>query len=275
MVRRPKAVIILIAVLTLLNMQIVTAKVNSLETSSSKKNAEQKRITVNLLDVDIYDALAVIAEKGRINIVTSPEVEGSVRIRLVDVPWNVALDTILKIYGYGYQRRGDIITVFPLERIEALEEAEAMETAVVTLQYLNAKDVQKALQPQLSSRGRITVVEKRGQRGWEFGEESESEGGMEFAKKKRVTEEPETYSRTLIITDIPSQLEIVRRIIAEIDKEPRQILIQTRIMEVNRDRLKDLGIDWGTGSTVAGRRLHRGQRRRGADLPSAAAPDGG
>lgn len=220
---------------------------------AENSDISSKRITVNLAGVDIDSVLDVIAEKGNVSIVSSPDVKGTVRVRLTNVPWNIALDTILGLYGYGYKRRGDIISVFPLENLNSAVGMEALESEVITLQYLDAKDAKKSLEPQLSNRGKITVVERRGKKGWEFtsAETGKADEGADFVKGKRVAEEPETYSRTLIITDVPSQLEIIRGIIAEIDKQPRQILIQTRIMEVNKDRLKDIGFDWGTGSNGA------------------------
>jgi type II secretory pathway component GspD/PulD (secretin) len=72
-----------------------------------------------------------------------------------------------------------------------------------------------------------------------------------MAKRKRVTEERKGRSKTLIISDIPPVLDKIMEVIEKIDIKPKQILIETKLVEVNRDRLKDIGFDWATGSTGA------------------------
>jgi len=208
-------------------------------------------VTLDFQDADIRNVLKIISYKSGVNIIATPEVMGTVTIRLVDVPWEKALDVILKTYGFAYERVGNIITVAPLEKLTEqkkkeveLAEVQPTITEVFNLKFIDAADVKKTLEPLLSSRGKITVLEATGQAGWEFGAE-------EIAKRKRVTEGRVSRSKTLIVTDVPPVLEKMREVIKEIDIMPKQILIETRIMEVNRDRLKDIGFDWGTGSTGA------------------------
>ena len=83
-----------------------------------------------------------------------------------------------------------------------------------------------------------------GQAGWEF-------SGAELGKRKRATEGAMGRSKVLIITDIVPVLDKLRAVIDKIDVKPQQVVIETRIMEVSRDRLKDIGFDWGTGATGA------------------------
>lgn len=221
------------------------------QTALVESLAASQNVTLDFKEADIRNVLKIISYKAGVNIVTSPEVMGNVTIRLVDVPWEKALDVILKTYGFGYEKQGNIISVAPIEKLTAqkkqeveLAQVQPTQTEVFNLKYIDAKDAKKALEPQLSPRGKITILEMTGQAGWEF-------GGTELGKRKRSTEERMTRSKVLIISDIPPVLDKLREVVAQIDSKPPQVHIETRIMEVNRDKLKDIGFDWGTGTTGA------------------------
>ncbi|MDP2943935.1 MAG: secretin and TonB N-terminal domain-containing protein, partial [Candidatus Omnitrophota bacterium] len=193
--------------------------------------------------------------KSGVNIVATPEVMGNVTIRLVDVPWDKALEVILKTYGLGYDRVGNIITVAPLEKLTALKKQEVelaqvqpMITEVFNLKYIDAQDAKKSLEPQLSARGKITVLEMTGQVGWEFTQVTKGES---MGKRERMAKETKGRSTVLIISDVPPVLDKIKEVIDKIDIMPQQILIEARIMEVNEDTLRDIGFDWGTGSAGA------------------------
>jgi type IV pilus assembly protein PilQ len=205
-------------------------------------------VTLDFKEADIRNVLKIIAYKAGINIVTTPEVIGNVTIRLVDVPWEKALDVILRTYGFGYEKQGNIITVAPIEKLTAqkkqeveLAQVQPTITEVFNLRYIDAQDARKALEPQLSPRGKITVLEMTGQAGWEFGSE-------ELSKRKRVTEGRTSRSKTLIISDMPPILEKISEILKIIDIQPQQIIIEAKLIEVNHDKIKDLGFNWGTGT---------------------------
>jgi type IV pilus assembly protein PilQ len=205
-------------------------------------------VTLDFKDADIRSVLKIISYKAGVNIVASPEVMGTVTIRLQDVPWEKALDAILKMYGFGYEKKANIITVFPLEELMQQKKKEAelaqiqpTHTEVFNLEYLDALDAKKALEPLLSERGKITVVTMSGQAGWEF-------GAADLSKRKREETTAQGRSKVLIVSDIPPVLDKIKEVIRKIDAKPQQVIIETRIMEVNRDRLKDIGFDWGTGT---------------------------
>ncbi|MFH0739169.1 MAG: type IV pilus secretin PilQ [Candidatus Omnitrophota bacterium] len=217
-----------------------TAVVESLDVSDN--------VTLDFKEADIRNVLKIISYKAGVNIVTTPEVIGNVTIRLVDVPWEKALDVILKTYGFGYEKQGNIITVAPIEKLTAqrkqeveLAQVQPTVTEVFNLKYIDAQDAKKALEPQLSPRGKLTVLEMTGQAGWEFGSE-------ELSKRKRVTEGRTSRSKTLIISDMPPILEKISEILKIIDVQPQQIIIEAKLIEVNHDKLKDLGFNWGSGT---------------------------
>lgn len=245
-----------------------------------KIQQDSQNITFDFKDADIRNVLKMISLKAGINIVSTPEVMGTVTIRLVDVPWERALDVLLKTYGYGYQRQGNVILVTKLENISKIQAEEQLVTEVFYLKFLDAVDAQKAILPLLSTRGKVTILYSKGQKGWDFGTfqvgpsatsaagliAKEEKGQSEKARSETVYMEKKPTgelvsrkaefpasirSKILIITDTISSLDKIRRFLEEVDKKPRQILVETRIMEVNRDRLKDIGFDWGTGSNGA------------------------
>jgi type IV pilus assembly protein PilQ len=208
------------------------------------------KVSLDFKEADIRNVLRILSYKSGINIVAAPEVTGVVTIRLTDVPWDKALDVILSTYGFGFERKENIISVYPMEMLTsrkkeeaALAEVQPTVTKVVSLKFTDAQDMKKALDPQLSPRGKITVLSQTGTAGWEF-------AGADLGKRKRVGEK-QTKSRILIISDIPPVLEKLEQVISRIDRRPQQILIEARILEVNRDKLRDLGVEFGTGADAA------------------------
>ncbi len=225
--------------------------VSSPEPAKAMEVISGGRISLDFKDADLRNVLKVLAYKSGVNIVASPEVSGNVSIKLNDVPWKEALKTILSAYGYGYDQRENIIMVAPLEKLTEqkkqeveLAQVQPTVTEVFNLKYIDAGDARKAIEPQLSSRGEVTILESTGQAGWEFGAD-------EISKRKRISEGRISRSKTMIITDVPPVLDKIKKVIAEIDIKPQQILIEARIVEANVDKLKDIGLDWGTGSTGA------------------------
>ena len=213
------------------------------------REPQSGNITLDFKDADIRNVLKVIAYKAGVNIVANPEVAGTVSMQLVDVPWQKALDIILKTYGLAHETQGNIVMVAPIETMTQQKQKESelaqiqpVQMEVFTLKYLEAQDAKKALEPQLSSRGKIAIMEMTGQGGWEF-------GGIQTGKRTRkASEEIMGRSKTLIVTDIPPVLERIKEILKTIDSLPQQILIETKIIEVNHDKLRDIGFDFGTGS---------------------------
>lgn len=225
--------------------------------SEEKQVAAQKEgnVTLDFKDADMQNVLRVLAYKSGVNIVASKEVTGTVTIRLVDVPWEQALAVILSTYGFAYERDGNIITVSTMEALKTrrenqkqLADIEGVTSKVFNLQFLDAADAKKMMEPQLSPQGKISVLEITGQKGWEFGAAKAGESTEEEGKAER--ERRSARSRALIVTDTPTYLERIEKVLKEIDVKPSQVLIEARIMEVNRDTLKDLGIEYATGSRV-------------------------
>ncbi|MFH0918174.1 MAG: secretin and TonB N-terminal domain-containing protein [Candidatus Omnitrophota bacterium] len=231
-------------------------------------------VTFDFKEADITNVLKIISLKSGVNIVTTPDVIGNVSVRLSDVPWEIALDIILKTYGFGYQRQGNVILVTKLENVAKIAAEEPLQVEIITLKFLDAQDAEKILIPLLSPRGKISVLYTRGQKGWQFGTFKigrASAVGAALAKEAVGASKPETVSyernaagetvmkkaefdpaiksKMLVITDTASTLDKIRNIILpKLDIKPKQVLVETKFMEVNKTKLKDLGVDWGLGS---------------------------
>ncbi|MBI4313352.1 MAG: hypothetical protein HY594_00905, partial [Candidatus Omnitrophica bacterium] len=209
-----------------------------------------KLISLDFKDADLQNVLRALAQKGDVNIVTSPGIGGNITIRLDNVLWETALDVILKSVELTYERNENVITVMTTEDMLKKHELERELTAqeplvskVVILKYLDAADVQAFLQPQLSPQGRLSVLEITGQRGWTFG----IGAGKKQVKAKARTDRDVSRAKALLITDTPSSLRRLEAILDRVDVKPTQILIEARVMEVNRDLVRDLGLDFATG----------------------------
>lgn len=206
-------------------------------------------------DADIRLVLQAIAQKAiregrKANIVVTPEVEGLVTLDLESIDWETALKVVLKTYGYGYVAYNDVIIVAPLEKLKEIEtkekERQAVESPqvkVFKLKYIDANDAKRTIEPMLSGVGSVSVLEVTGQAGWEF--------GTDPSKRVRAKEGKLSRSKVLLVSDITKKLDEITRTLEAIDVMPKQVLIKARIMEVNRDLLRDIGFDWGTGSSGA------------------------
>ncbi len=234
-------------------------------------------VTFDFKEADINNVLKIISYKSGVNIVTTPDVIGNISVRLTDVPWEMALDVILKTYGFGYQKQGNVILVTKIENVAKIAAEEPLQTDIITLKFLDAQDAQKIIIPLLSPRGKTSVLYARGQKGWQFGtfkigkedisSKSLSKEAVGATKSETVSFEkdaagntimkkadfdPSVKSKILVITDTSSSLDRIRnQILPKIDIKPRQVLIETKIIEVNRNKLRDLGVDWGLGGSGA------------------------
>jgi len=174
-------------------------------------------------DADINDILRLIAEVGKVNIIAGGDVQGKITTRMTDVPWDQALDVILKINSLAQERSGNIIRVAPLEkftnerreRLKAMVtevQAEPLVTRIVPANYAAAKDLRPNLEKLLSRRGTIII---------------------------------DARTNTMIITDTQASLDAVLALIEKLDRPTPQVMIEARIVESSRTFLRELGIQLG------------------------------
>ncbi len=172
-------------------------------------------VTVDFKDADIQNVLRIISFKSGVNIVAGKDVTGTVTIRLVDVPWEKALDVVLKTYGYAYDRDENIVRVTTLENLKK----EELSTEVFTLNYSQATEVEKSLKDMLSERGKIRS---------------------------------DVRSNTVIVTDMPTILQSVHKVVDRLDNSTPQVLIHAKVVELTLGDADKLGIRWNLEAGATG-----------------------
>ena len=196
----------------------------------------------------IRQVLNAFAMQTKRNVVIGPEVTNDVvTIHLTDVQWDNALDVILKPYGYGYREVGNAIVIGELNKLKSLEAVEPLQSRVYELSYLDASDVKDIIEGQLSPRGKMSIITARNQKGWKNLSSARSQrqgsGATLEMRERKGDEEDQIYSKTIVVSDVPSVLGRVAETLAEIDQMPQQVLVEARFMEVNEDLLRDIGVE--------------------------------
>ncbi|MBI9020620.1 MAG: secretin and TonB N-terminal domain-containing protein [Verrucomicrobia bacterium] len=219
------------------------------------ENIPAEYVSIHVDGGAMRQVLNSFAMQANRNIVLSPEVTNDmVTIHLNNVQWDNALDVILKPYGYGYREVGNAIVIGELNKLKSLEAVEPLQSRVYQMRYLDASDVKSIIEGQLSSRGTMSIITARGQKGWDFGSAQRramSRSGSTLEKRERVEEE-QAKSKTIVISDVPNVLDRIGETLAEIDQMPQQILVEARFMEVNEDFLRDIGVEMGGSFDIDG-----------------------
>ena len=172
-------------------------------------------VTLDFKDADINNILRILSYKSGVNIVAGADVSGPITIRLTNVPWEKALDIILRTYGYAYERDGNIIRVTTTEN----QGNENLITEVFALNYAQAVNVPAAIGEMLSSRGSVKHDER---------------------------------SNLIIATDIPTNIYKIRQVIDKLDTKTQQVNIEAKIIETTLGKEDKLGINWTTQVTASG-----------------------
>ena len=209
-------------------------------------------VTINVKDANISEVLKAYSLQTGQSIVVGPDVVSeNVNVRLNNIPWQEALDVILKPYGFGYRVVGDTIVISKLENIVTVEGIEPLVSKVYTLNFLDAYDVKEVLEAQLSARGKISILKNKGLPGWEFGGGGTSGGGNSaqsgLGSVNREKVDPIEKSKVLLITDVPSNVSQIEKVLEVLDLMPKQVLIESRFIEISNNDLMDLGVDFATG----------------------------
>jgi type IV pilus assembly protein PilQ len=190
---------------------------------SGDKQYTGEPITLNLKDADIKDTLQRFSELTQLNIVLDPDVRGTVTVSLQDIPWDQALELILKINQLGYVLEGNIMRIAStskltqeensrLQFIQAQDKNRPLRTVLQKISYGNAQEMAATARKVMSARGDIFI---------------------------------DTRSNTLVIKELPDYLPTVLDLIKNLDIASPQVMIEARIIEANRTFSNEFGIEWG------------------------------
>ncbi|MGH8054445.1 MAG: type IV pilus secretin PilQ [Stenotrophomonas sp.] len=211
-------------------------------------------VTFNFQDVPVRTVLQLIAEESNLNVVASDTVQGNVTLRLVNVPWDQAMDIVLRAKGLDKRRDGGVIWVAPqpeLAKFEqdkedariAIENRQDLITDYVQINYHNAEAIFKAL-----TEAKGIGNNNSGGSGGGGGSNDKQENGFLSPRGMLVADE---RTNTLMISDIPKKVAQMRELIKVIDRPVDQVLIEGRIVIASDTFARDLGARFG----VQGRRI--------------------
>jgi len=218
--------------------QTVTA---AAQTVSAERGYSGRPVTFNFQDVPVRTVLQLIAEESNLNIVASDTVQGNVTLRLVNVPWDQALDIVLRAKGLDKRRDGGVVWVAPQPELAKFEQDKEdariaidnrvdLVTDYIQINYHSATAIYKAL----------TEAKGIGNQGG--GGSRENEDGF-LSQRGRIVADERT--NTLMISDIPKKLAQMRELIAVIDRPVDQVLIEGRIVIATDSFARELGARFG------------------------------
>ncbi|ALN65004.1 type IV pilus secretin PilQ family protein [Lysobacter antibioticus] len=203
-------------------------------------------VTFNFQDVPVRTVLQLVAEESNLNIVAADTVQGNVTLRLVNVPWDQALDIVLQAKGLDKRRSGNVVWVAPQAEVAkyeqdredariALDNRVDLTTEYIQINYHNAAQIYKAL----------TEAKGIGGSGGSGGGESgggNNENGFLSPRGRLVADE---RTNTLMISDIPKKVVQMKELIRVIDRPVDQVLIEARIVIATESFARDLGARFG------------------------------
>ncbi len=205
-------------------------------------------VTFNFQDVPVRTVLQLIAEESNLNIVASDTVQGNVTLRLINVPWDQALDIVLQAKQLDKRRSGNVVWVAPQAEIAKFEQDKedariAIENRVETVteyivvSYGNAEDIAKLL-----------TDETKGNQSGGAGGGSSSGGGSQQSRgflSPRGSISFDRRTNTLLVIDIPARVGEIRRLVSQLDKPVDQVLIEAKIVIATEDFARELGAKFG------------------------------
>jgi len=216
-------------------------KAANVNPADQKKEYKGERLTLNFQDIETRAVLQLLADASGQNIVVSDSVQGSVTLRLQNVPWDQALDIVLRTKGLDKRQEGNVIIVAPADELSAREKAE-----------LSAKKDIQALEPVHSEYLQVNYAKASDIAALLKGTTvSGGSAGSNSVLSPRGTVSVDDRTNTLLLQDTADRLADVRRLVATLDIPVRQVLIESRIVIVTNDFERDLGARFGVTATRA------------------------
>ena len=202
-------------------------------------------MTFNFQDVPVRTVLQLIAEESNLNIVVSDTVTGNVTLRLMNVPWDQALDIVLRAKGLDKRRNGNVVWVAPQAELAsyeqniqdarlAIENSAELETVFLPINYANAEEI-----------ARLLTETAGGGAGGGAGAGAAGAGGQSGFLSPRGSISADARTNTLLVIDIPERLAEIRDLVMQLDKPVDQVLIEARIVIATESFARELGAKFG------------------------------
>ncbi|MGE6475590.1 type IV pilus secretin PilQ [Psychrobacter sp. NPDC078631] len=206
-------------------------------------------LSMEFQDVEIRSVLDILAQFTEMNIVASDSVAGNITLRLINVPWDQALDIILKSKNLGKRENGNVILVAPstelaeqeareLEAQQAVDSYAPLRNEYIRLNYAKAQDV-------------LTLISQGSGSSSNSGNNSNSADDNNTLLSNRGTVTIDERTNTLIIKDVADSIENIHKLISKIDIPVRQVMIEARIVSASDTFSKEIGVRWGILSNGA------------------------
>ncbi len=208
-----------------------------MSSTATGRKYKGQRISMDFKDADLSNVFRIIAEVSNLNIITTDEVRGKVSVRLINVPWDQALDIVLRSKGMGAAQEGNVLRIAPVSslqkeeqdrlnaqkqiemaKVEAISREEEARTAreavfdTIPVSYSRASELLAKIKPQASKFGKLDSDDR---------------------------------TNVLIIRDLPRNIETIKALVARLDTATPQVLIEARIVEVDTTFTRELGVQWG------------------------------
>ncbi|MEN3979712.1 type IV pilus secretin PilQ [Acinetobacter sp. CWB-B33] len=204
-----------------------------------------KKISLDFQDIEVRRVLQLLADFTGINMVASDSVQGNITLRMKDVPWDQALDIVLKTKNLDKRRNGNVIWIAPVSELIKSEDDEAkaiaqsiklapIQTEYIQLSYAKSSDILKLLEDSRDSKGAVAN-----------GTAGSSSLALESLLSSRGSVVSDNRTNTLIVNDTAHNIDKVRKMIDLLDVAVKQVMIEARIVTAQTDFSRSLGINWG------------------------------
>ena len=208
-----------------------------------------KKISLDFQDIEVRRVLQLLADFTGINMVAADTVQGNITLRLKDVPWDQALDIILKSKNLDKRRNGNVIWIAPVSELIKAEEEEAkaiaqsvklapLQTEYIQVNYAKAADIEK-----LITEGKNASNSRSGSNTSSGTDPLGDSVGSLLSPRGTVSVDPRT--NTLIINDTSAKIDQIRQMIDLLDVSVKQVMIEARIVRATTDFTKEMGVKWG------------------------------
>ncbi|NNP77185.1 hypothetical protein A7P54_12260 [Acinetobacter sp. Ac_3412] len=220
-----------------------------IDNSPAKAKAQTytgNKISLDFQDIEVRRVLQLLADFTGINMVAADTVQGNITLRLKDVPWDQALDIVLKTKNLDKRRNGSVIWIAPVSELIKAEEEEAkaiaqsvklapLQTEYIQLSYAKAVDIEK-----LITQGKNANTNSNGNSG---SVSNDTLSGGLLSPRGTVSVDPRT--NTLIVNDTSQKIDQIRKMVDLLDVSVKQVMIEARIVSASTDFTKEMGVKWG------------------------------